>query len=206
MEGQSLSPSMTGTARWLSAGQRLPSTSTISGVVGQRRDRDLHGDKRRLQNIDPVDLLDAYDADTDQPGGADRQIQLLSSFGAEQLGIIEALGRLAIGEYHGGGDHRPGPGAASGFVHTGDEPRLRPRERPLRSDRRRFRRLALLFHRPKTARREQDRKGNSHDLNRSNCAFPGPGGSNRSVLSGSRLRFSPCRAVAMAKRRAISSA
>ena len=115
---------MTGTARWLSAGQRLPSTSTISGCVAQRRDRDLHGDECRLQNIDPVDLLDADDADADQPRGADRQIQLLASFGGEQLGIVEALRRLAIGEDDGGGDHRPGPGAASGFVHAGDEPRL----------------------------------------------------------------------------------
>ena len=75
---------------------------------------------RRLADVDEVDLIHAGLADADDRAFHDAHIGLFAGLGRHLLGIVQALGDALAVEDDGGRDHRPGQGAAPGFVHAGD--------------------------------------------------------------------------------------
>ena len=96
-----------------------------------------HGEQRGLQDVHAVDLGDACNADGGIGAGQDRRLQRSAAFWFEQLRVCDhgpdRLRRVARGEDHRRGNHRPRPGAAAGLVDTDHESARRVLQRKVGS-------------------------------------------------------------------------
>ncbi|KIU01556.1 hypothetical protein QU38_01020, partial [Staphylococcus aureus] len=74
----------------------------------ERLDRASHRQHRRPEDVQPIDLLDRRDPDSDLRTSENLGAEPLAPGRGERLGIVDALGNAFRVEHHGGGDHRAG--------------------------------------------------------------------------------------------------
>jgi len=95
-------------------------------------DRAAHGEKARVEDVEPVDLPGTRPSPRDVLGPPEDQIvEFLPNPGGEQLGIAQARQPNAGDERDGGGDDGPGQTASACLVHADHRGVPRPAEPPL---------------------------------------------------------------------------
>lgn len=103
------------------AGRRpVPVDKREARRARQRIERAAHGEIGGAEDVEPVDLLNAGDAEADLRDIPESGKKRLAPGGGEPLRIVQAGRNPLRIENHGSGDDGPGPGAAPGLVHPGD--------------------------------------------------------------------------------------
>ena len=104
------------------AGATIAVHQYMRAVMFERLDRARHGQHRRPEDVDLVDLRNARDADAPaQRPRLDLRLQLGALLGAQLLGIVQAVRAIVDAQDDGGGHHRPGQRPPARLVHAGDQ-------------------------------------------------------------------------------------
>ncbi len=89
--------------------------------MGQGLDRSAHGQPRRVQDVQFVDLLDRGEADAPGQGARlDVDLPHRAALFGQGLGIVDARRQVVGVQNHRRRRHRPGPRSATRFINPAD--------------------------------------------------------------------------------------